>query len=342
MTWLTWRQFRSQAITALVTIAAFAILLGATGPHLTSQYAGSGVGGCQAASCAHLASSFLGLVSGVYPVVYTLGVAAVVLTPALFGVFWGAPLVARELETGTFRLAWTQTVTRTRWLATKLAVPGLAAIAVAEGLSLMYGWWAAPIEQAARLAPAASFPTGMGPYALLAFDAHGLVPIGYAAFGFMLGVAVGILVRRSVPAMAITLAIFAAVQIAMPLAIRPHLFAPAHADVSVANQFSGQENVRAGGRFGLTLDYIPTQPGAWIMSSHAVNAAGQPATIMPASCANNPNQLPCLADHGIEVSVTYEPTSRYWDFQWTETGIYLALALALGCSCFWLVRRRLT
>ena len=60
--------------------------------------------------------------------------------------FWGAPLVARELETGTFRLAWTQSVTRTRWLAVKLALVGLASMAVAGLLSLILTWWSSPID----------------------------------------------------------------------------------------------------------------------------------------------------------------------------------------------------
>jgi len=68
----------------------------------------------------------------------------------------------------------------------------------------------------------------MSPFSLLAFDAHGITPLGYAAFAFTLGVTSGVLIRRAIPAMAITLAIFAAVQVAMPLWIRPHLFPPDH------------------------------------------------------------------------------------------------------------------
>ena len=47
-----------------------------------------------------------------------------------------------------------------------------------------------------------------------------------------------------------------------------------------------------------------------------------------------------MASHGIRIAVTYQPTSRYWAIQWTETGIYLALALALAGFCFWLLGRR--
>jgi hypothetical protein len=344
MIWLTWRQFRPQAVISLAALAAFAILLGATGPHLASMYATSGIAGCHGTGgCSYVVSSFLGLLSGFYTLVFMLGIAGVILAPAVIGVFWGAPLIAREFETGTFRLAWTQSITRARWLASKLALPGLAAMAVTEGLSLMYGWWAAPIGQAARLANNSNFPLGMSPYSLLAFDAHGVVPLGYAAFGFALGVTAGVLIRRTLPAMALTLAIFAAVQVAMPLAIRPSLFPPAHMTQSLAANFSGQQSAGPGGTFGLTLDYIDSEPGAWIFSSGAVNAAGQPVSLMPAACVNShtgdPNQ--CLASHGIRIAVSYLPTSRYWPIQLTETGIYLALALVLAGFSYWRLGRRL-
>ena len=68
--------------------------------------------------------------------------------PALIGMFWGAPLVAREFETGTLRLVWTQGVTRVRWLAAKLGVAGMAAITAGELFSLMVDWWSSPIRKA--------------------------------------------------------------------------------------------------------------------------------------------------------------------------------------------------
>jgi len=343
MTWLTWRQFRPQAVTSVVALAVFAILLAATGPHLAGMYASSGVASCHGGGCQPLAGNFLTTVSGGYTVVFMLGMAGVLLAPALIGVFWGAPLLSREFETGTYRMAWTQSITRARWMASKLALPGLAAIAVTEGLSLMYGWWAAPIGQAARLASGSNFPLGMSPFSLLAFDAHGVVPIGYAAFGFTLGVTAGVLIRRAVPAMAVTLLIFAAVQFVVPLAIRPNLFPPEHASQPLTANFSGVQSQGPGRRFALALDYLDSQPGAWIYSSRAVNAAGQPVSIMPAACAHPPNgdSMPCMASHGFAVAVTYQPTSRYWPIQWTETGIYLGLAVILAGFCYWRLGRRL-
>jgi len=339
MTWLAWRQFRPQATAAVVALATFAVLLAATGPHLAGLYATSGVTGCHIDSCDRLASNFLGLLGGIDTVVYMLGIAGVILTPAVIGIFWGAPLIAREFETGTFRLAWTQTITRTRWLAVKLALTGLAAMAVTEGLALMFGWWAAPIGEAARVT-ASQFPLGMGPFSLPAFDAHGITPLGYAAFAFTLGVTAGVLLRRAVPAMAVTLIIFVAVQIAMPLGIRPYVFPPVHTTASLSGYFSGGQTITPGGGFALAVDHVRSEPGAWIYSSGAVNAAGHPVSIMPAACVQNNDPLPCLASHGIRVAVTYQPTSRYWALQWTETAIYLALALALAGFCFWRVSRR--
>jgi len=343
MTWLTWRQFRPQAVTALAALAVFAILLGVTGPHVASMYRSSGIAGCHGGACGQLAGSFLLTVSGAYTVVFMLGIACVILAPALIGVFWGAPLVAREFETGTFRLVWIQSITRSRWMASKLAVPGVAAIVVTEGLSLLYGWWAAPIGQAARLAPGSNFPLGMSPFSLLAFDAHGVVPVGYAAFGFTLGVTAGVLIRRAVPAMAVTLVIFAAVQVAVPLAARPNLFPAERATQSLTANFSGQQQVGSGGEFSLSIDRLDSQPGAWIFSSQAVNAAGQPVSVMPAACVHpaSGDPMPCLASHGIAIAVTYQPTGRYWPIQWTETGIFLALAAMLAGFCYWRVGRRL-
>jgi len=131
-------------------------------------------------------------------VLYLLGIVIILLTPAVIGLFWGAPLIARELETGTSALAWNQTVTRTRWLAVKLTLTGLAAMAVSEGLSLMQSWWAAPIGQAVGHG-ASGTNLAMGRFSSLVFATHGITPLGYAAFAFALGVTAGALIRRTVP-----------------------------------------------------------------------------------------------------------------------------------------------
>lgn len=381
MIWLTWRQFRVQAVVAIAAAAALAILLGATGPHLASLYAASGIPRCHGGGCAQLADNFLTgpVTSGIIPLVYVLGIACVLLAPVIIGIFWGAPLISRELEAGTIRLALTQTVGRTRWLATKLVLTGLAALAVTGGFSLMVSWWAAPIEHAARLTNGILSPFALGPYELVSFDSHGITPLGYAAFAFTVGVTTGLLCRRVVPAMAVTLAIFIAVQVAMPHWVQPHLLTPERAYVAIdsfsppagATNHSGKPahttdivltssavgdgthttTAATGGvsigatTFSVNVMSLASEPGAWILSSEAINAAGQPVSVIPAAC-QHPGKpgltgfLSCLDSNGIRtIAVSYQPVSRYWALQWIETAIYLACALALAGCCFWLLRR---
>jgi hypothetical protein len=186
---------------------------------------------------------------------------------------------------------------------------------------------------------AASGITGCKPS--LVFATHGITPLGYAAFAFTLGVAAGALIRRTVPAMAVTLAIFAALQVATPLWIRPHLFPARHTVVSVASLDS------------LRPENLPGQPGAWLLSSETINAAGQPVMATPAACQptvgkgpdGNSGEAPyldCLASHGVREAFTYQPASRYWAFQGTEAAIYLALALGMAGYCFRRLNRRLS
>ncbi|MGP0047447.1 MAG: ABC transporter permease subunit [Solirubrobacteraceae bacterium] len=203
--------------------------------------------------------------------------------------FWGAPLIARELETQTFTLAWSQSVTRTRWLAAKLAVGGLAAVAVTEALSLLFTWWAAPLRWAAGHGGSGN-SLAMNQFNPLAFATHGITPLGYAAFAFALGVSVGTLIRRTVPTMAATLAIFAAVQIAMPLWIRPNLLPASHTTIAITNDTTlNLYTTDSPHTFTYTLAAdggLPGQPEAWIRSSSATDATGHPVgTALPPACS---------------------------------------------------------
>ncbi len=133
----------------------------------------------------------------------------------LTGIFWGAPLLARELENGTYRLVWTQSITRTHWLATKITLVGLASIAVAELLSVMVSCWFSPIDE-----------VNMKRLAQGVFDERGIVAIGYAAFAFALAVTAGALIRRTLPAMAATLIAFVGVRLIVTYWLRPNLISP--------------------------------------------------------------------------------------------------------------------
>ena len=184
----------------------------------------------------------------------------------------------------------------------------------------------------------------MGRFSSLVFATHGITPLGYAAFGFTLGVTAGVLIRRVLPA------IFAFAQIAMPLWIRPNLFPARHTVVPVTS-LDGiylQQGGLNGSHFNLGALDFPGQPGALVLSSGAVNAAGRATSTTPAACTGPSMQgasaafFDCLASHGIREEISYQPASRYWAFGWTETAIYLALALAMAGYCFRRLGRRLS
>jgi hypothetical protein len=149
--------------------------------------------------------------------------------------------------------------------------------------------------------------------------------------------------------MALTIAVFALVQVAMPLWVRPQMFPPNHT-VTTLSSFSSVDIPIENGTLTLIPSGLSSQPEAWVLSTGAVNAAGEPVSAVPAACmqamqsgkADHPALLDCLDSHGIRVAVTYQPASRYWTFQWSETAIYVALAVALAGYCFWRIRRGLS
>jgi ABC-2 family transporter len=347
MIWLTWRQFRAQSVVAAAALAATAVVLGLTAAHLAHLYAAAGVASCHSGgACAAANANFVNLLNAGFanhlPLLFG---TALIVVPAVIGIFWGAPLVTRELETGTYHLVWNQSVSRTRWLATKLAIVGAASMAVAGLFSLMVTWSASLIDK-----------VNMNWLLPSVFSERGIAPVGYAAFAFVLGVLAGVLIRRTVPAMAVTLVVFTAVQFAMRV-LRSHLIAPLHATVPIDAINGASIAVRSGGSG--TLSLVPAAdniPGAWIYSVQVVNAAGHPVQSVPLSSAGGLSTQACgpnggrgpsptcfagLAQHGFRDLVTYQPASRFWLFQGYETAIFLALAVGLAAVCVWWIRRRL-
>jgi ABC-type transport system involved in multi-copper enzyme maturation permease subunit len=341
MIWLTWRQLRVQTIAVAALLVALGAVLLLTGFGLGSQETSSGLSACHgAAACHTAASSFLSLVNGtVYPIVFDVGIALAYVVPGLIGMFWGAPLIAREIETGTFRLAWNQSVSRTRWVLVKLGLIGLAAMATAGVLGWVTSWWASPFYRAHAFSN--GIGTGTGRIAPLAFGAQGVAPLGYAAFAFALGVTAGLLIRRTIPAMVITLAVFAFVQVAWPNWVRPDLITP----VSYTKPLSiGRlDEVMVSNGSGMTVRDSATKPGAWIISNVSVKPNGQVFTGPATKACTGQGMRACDASitrlHLHQV-VTYQPASRFWELQWVETAIFLALAAALAGFCAWWVRRR--
>jgi len=140
--------------------------------------------------------------------------------------------------------------------------------------------------------------------------------------------------------MAITLAIFAAIQIFWPGLVRPHLIPPLHGTEPLSAVTFNGIGETGNGQLFLPIGSISGQPGDWVLGGRVVDAAGQAPTRAPAACAQASNTfIPCLASHGIRAAVTYQPASRYWALQWCETGVFVALAAGLGGLCYWRIRR---
>ena len=167
MLWLTFRQFRTQLVLAACVLVALAVVVVVVRSQALSDYHSS----VTSASLVDFVDTYQSMgqwLSGL-----------VLVVPGLIGIFWGAPLLARELESGTYRLAWTQSISWVRWTLCKLGLLGLSAMAVAGLCSLLVTWWSSPLDLA----------VGTGPFA--SFDVRGVVPAAYAAFAFTLGVAAG-------------------------------------------------------------------------------------------------------------------------------------------------------
>src|SRR3954452_15060128 len=141
MIWLTWRQFRTSSIVTITALIATAVILGLTGPHLAHLFH-SEIAGCIGQSGSNACSNYtLSAFTATDSFLQNFFGYALIVIPGLIGAFWGAPLMTRELEAGTHQLVWNQSVTRTRWLAVKIAVIGLASAVGAALLSVMLTWW---------------------------------------------------------------------------------------------------------------------------------------------------------------------------------------------------------
>ncbi len=332
MIWFTWRQFRSQTVIAAAALAAVGVLLLFTARIMTDLYAP--VAACHN-DCAGLITEFLARFrsSAAFPAYLTALGAAYVL-PAMLGIFWGAPLIARELETGTHRLAWNQSVTRARWLAVKLAVGGAIAATSTGLLSWAVTVWSQRVDSAShdRMLP-------------LLFGSRGIVPIGYALFAFLLGVTTGMLLRRVVPAIAATLAIHVGAVAAMPLWVRAHLVPAQHETIALdAQHIQGISISGSGG----TMAVVGREEveGAWTVGNRTITSAGTTFTgpADPTTCGPDASMVQCrewLGSLGLRQDLLYHPGSHFWPLQWAEAGIFIGLAALLAAFCFWWIRHRI-
>lgn len=305
MIWLAWRQLRANALLAAAAGTAVVVVLALTRAHI-ERHAGSGDLSTGYESLRLLGTGLIGV-------------------PAFIGAFWGAPLLARELEAGTHRLAWTQGITRGRWLTTKLAVTAATAAVLTTVLSLVFTWWSLPFDRLGNRIGTANF------------GQRGIAPVAYAVFALMLGTLAGAILRRTLPAMATTLVGFFIARFAFQWVVRPRLIDPV--TLSLPNNSFGQ-------REGVASSY-----GGWIMSSSTVDANGHVLTtsqvdrLLVDSCSLGRDSsadawAACSDRIGLRDLVKIHPPDQFWTLQAWESACFLALAVLLASACFWWVRHR--
>jgi ABC-2 family transporter len=316
MAWVTWRQHRTALAGVAVFLGAWAVWLWLEGLQIRHAYAA-------AAACHPATSIACGEILTQFNYAYgdTALHSAVFLqvVPALIGAFTGAPVLARELETGTFRYAWTQGFGRWRWALAKLVPLAVTVAAAAGAFSVLFSWFYQPL-----------FADGQKtPFAPEVFGLRGVAFAAWTLAAFSIGAFAGMLIRRVVPAIAATLAVYTGLALTVGLDLRQHYMTP-------------------------LLSSNPNLPGsAWIMTQWWTKGgrfafSGWPSNslLMQICPGSGPyKQLQetisqCMVQHGYTQWTSYQPGSRFWPFQWIEGGWLLALSVLLIAATVWLVRRR--
>jgi hypothetical protein len=254
-----------------------------------------------------------------------------VLVPALIGFLWGAPLVAHEIETGTRTFAWAQGITRNRWLAVKVGWVLLAAALWGGAVSGLVTWWSGPTNALNADQFQANY-----------FDTQGIAPIGYAVFAAALGIAAGTVLRRTLPAVAVTIGGFIGLRLWIGNSFRSRYMTPVTTDLSLT------PNGSLGGPTALQVGGGMVGPNGHVLAQNYNDGPvlnGVPISSFPKACqtiVNSPtgNPFQCLAAHGYRAYVIYQPGNRFWAFQGIETGIFVALAAVLIALTFVVINLR--
>jgi hypothetical protein len=319
MIWLSWRLQRSETILALAGLVLLAALFVPEGLQVAVAYTHYGIAACagkQTRACEVAFGAFgdnAGALRG--------GLGWFNLLPGLIGVALAAPLVL-ELENGTSVFAWTQGNTRARWLAAKVGVAMGTAVVAATAYSLLIGWARGPLD------------TVFGRFSNSVFDFEGIVPIAYFLFALGLGLAVGVVLRRTAPAMVVAFLAYFGARISTDTWLRQHFVTPL--------AVTWGPKVRGTGPM-TTLDR------AWILSEGPSNRAGIPFSgsfaALQRCASSSPGGLKslnqaCMTRIGAGYNhAVYQPDSRFWEFQGIEFALFAGLALLLISFAGWRVLR---
>jgi hypothetical protein len=323
MAWVTWRQHRVALAGVAALLGALAVYLWIVGLRLRHAYA--------AATACHPASSvacsdLIGRFNGMYAALAN--GTALQPVPALIGAFVGAPILARELETGTFRYAWTQGFGRWRWTLAKLVALAVVVAAAAGALSVLLSWYYQPYFAAGNQTVSL---TEVSPLAGGLFDLRGVAFAAWTLTAFAIGALAGMLIRRVVPAIVATMAAYTGLALTAGMFLRQHYLTPlvtSNLNVPASAWITSQWWTK-GGKVAFT-----GRPPTNLLQQFCPPSAVGPGKPSPGTLAE------CLSQHGYTQWTSYQPASRFWPFQWIEGGWLLTLSVLLIAVTVWLVHRR--
>ncbi len=323
MIWTTWRQHRAEAAVGGVLLAALAAALLVVGSTARSRASALGLPRCTS-GCGDGLDRLHRDFHSIPPFI-----AALIAIPILAGMFWAAPLISREYEAGTHRLAWTQSVSPLRWITVKIALIFGTATAAALALGLLATWTLDPLNDAFG-----------GRYNSTWYDTQGIVPVACMLFALAVGVAASALFRRTIPAMAVTLLGYAAARIPIHW-LRWH-FAPLSTR-TIDTPLSTFLQNPTGSPWDAAADAVPA--GGWLQKVDLTGPAGK---VIPSGrgnfdllrnyCPNleidssrsgvlNPDACAAQVQNlSVHATVAYQSGRHFWIIQAVESAIFLGLA----------------
>ncbi|MGI5506135.1 ABC transporter permease [Lentzea sp. CA-135723] len=322
MTWVVWRQQRAVFLTLTIGLAVSVVAILLLKAGMVADLAArdivdcvpKGLPGCMGTPAAEFQNIWFDRLH--------IAQGTVMVAPVLIGVFVGAPLFAREFEQGTHALAFTQSVSRTRWMTTKFLVAALPALVVVAVYQVVVHSW---LDAAGKLGPLAT-----GPFYVTTFDAQGVSPVAYTLFAYTLGMFAGALFRRTLVAMTLTLGLFVVARVVLAVT-REFLVTPTRV---LSDDLD---------------DHSPYERGPLVVESGYLDAKGaviaDPAPLM--NCAGRTNAQGvtdfevCYRENGLAQKFTdVIPIDKAATLHLLEASVFAGFAVLFVLGSVWAVRRQ--
>jgi hypothetical protein len=203
--------------------------------------------------------------------------------------------------------------------------------AAAGALSLLFSWYYQPYLAAGNQARSL---TEQSPFSSALFDLRGVSFAAWTLTAFAIGCLAGMLIRRVVPAIVATLAAYTAVALVAANVVRQHYLSPLLTTAAnvPASAWITRQLWTKDGKFAFT---------SWRDAPHSLVQACSGAPPGPLGKPSVQSFAQCAAQHGYTQLTRYQPASRFWPFQFIETGIFVALAAVLLALVIWRVHREI-